>query len=163
MHCRDDVVHLESSLFELMRKAYVLDADFQGFVEVLSASSETVKLTKRHQAHLYRYRLSDELLTNSVNWGIINAWSSLTTRIYVTESFMRRTIHRIAKTCDARRRTRLWHAISGGLTCISGFPVLCQNVRNLSTSKAAAVLESTTTEFACFSRLLTLSKHEFHL
>ena len=56
------MVHLESTLFELIRGAYSQDPDFRGVIEALGTSSNIVKLTKLHQAHLHRYSLSDVLL-----------------------------------------------------------------------------------------------------
>ena len=63
------VVHLESTLFELIRGANSLDPDFRGVIEALGTSSNIVKLKKRQQAHLHRYSLSDGLLLYSVNPG----------------------------------------------------------------------------------------------
>ena len=103
------VVHLESTLFELIRGAYYQDPDFRGVIEALGTSSNIVKLTKRQQAHLHRYSLSDGLLLYSVNPGDEK-------RVVVPndEDLRHRILYEAHDTpgsghWGARKRIRLWH------------------------------------------------------
>ena len=103
------MVHLESTLFELIRGAYYQDPDFRGVIEALGTSSNIVKLTKRQQAHLHRYSLSDGLLLYSVNSGdekrmVVPNDEDLRHRILYEAHDTPGSGH-----WGARKRIRLWH------------------------------------------------------